>query len=442
MRIVISVAQADLGESTRAIELARAIEAGKPDGWLTEIIFLSRGGPFAAKVAEAGFLSQECYPRIAGVSFREDLGSQEPEFMGDPRIADEMITGEREALSELRPDLVLHGFWPPASIASRMLGIPTVCFLSVPLHPDTIMSGTFLRDIPDSIKPLTYLPRPIRRKLAGLIPRRAIAAVPMFAQRNIRVGAERAGWRGIPLRHIWDMLSADLTIVNDLPDFYDDVPLPPGFRVVGPLFASPSGAAQIEAGITALFGLNERRPKILCTMGSSAKPEQLLAAVAALTGGVARGWNCVIVVPPAICPLDVIQRHVREAKNIHVTDQFVPAVRVNALADVVVSHGGQGTVQTAISSGTPIVGFGVQTEQQINLDRVVEAGAGIRLPIHRWKPATIRGAVDKVLKTPAYTDRARLLRSRFEAVDGRDAAGRAVWSWIMDKFPAVPSKVN
>ncbi|SEF27683.1 UDP:flavonoid glycosyltransferase YjiC, YdhE family [Amycolatopsis pretoriensis] len=367
------------------------------------------------------------------MSFREDLQSKEPEFIGDPLIAESMIKGESAALSALRPDVVLHGFWPPASIASRMLGIPTICFLSLPMHPDTLMSRNFLRDIPDPAKLLTYLPRPVRRRLAALIPRRAIAAVPMFAQRNIRVGAERAGWEGVPLQHIWDMLSADLTIVNDLPDFYEDVRLPLGFRLTGPLFASAAGDEEIELGIAALFGPRERRPKVLCTMGSSAKPEQLLAAVAALTGGVARDWNSVIVVPPAICPLELVRRHVGDAEHVYLTDRFVPAPLVNELADVVVSHGGQGTVQTAVSTGTPVVGFGVQTEQQLNLDRVVEAGAGIRLPIHRWKPAAIRRAVNKVLTEPAYEERARLLQRRFAAVDGRTAAGREIWHWLVDE---------
>ena len=79
---------------------------------------------------------------------------------------------------------------------------------------------------------------------------------------------------------------------------------------------------------------------------------------------------------------------------------------VNVLADVVVSHGGQGTIQTAIASGTPIVGFAMQPEQQINLDNVVMSGSGIRIPKHRWNANNIQAAIKNIVKEPSYKETA------------------------------------
>jgi UDP:flavonoid glycosyltransferase YjiC (YdhE family) len=433
VRIVVAVALADLGEATRALELARGIREDHPDGWNAEITFLSHGGGFASTIADAGFAIHDSQPRFAGISFREDLRSHEPEFIGSPELARDLIRGEITALSELKPDLVLHGFWPPASIACQMLAIPSICFLSLPMHPDTLLDRHFLRDIPDPVRPLTYLPRWLRRVLVKGIPRRTILAVPMFAQRNIRLGAQAAGWRGDPLSHIWDMLRADLTLVNDLPDFYADVRLPTGFRVVGPLFSPSDGGGELDPMITRLFDPSEPRPKVFCAMGSSPKKEQFLEAVTALTTGAAREWNSVIVAPPAICGLAEVRRRAGNAPHVHITDAFVPALRVNALADVTVSHGGQGTVQTAITSGTPIVGFGIQMEQQLNLDHIVDAGAGIRLPLHRWTAGAIQKAVARVIANPGYGESARSLRQRYVAHDGRRSAALAVWEWVTDR---------
>lgn len=39
-----------------------------------------------------------------------------------PEIARKLIEEETKALSELRPDLVIHGFWPMGAIARRTLG--------------------------------------------------------------------------------------------------------------------------------------------------------------------------------------------------------------------------------------------------------------------------------------------------------------------------------
>lgn len=79
--------------------------------------------------------------------------------------------------------------------------------------------------------------------------------------------------------------------------------------------------------------------------------------------------------------------------RILVTDRFVLGPAAHALADVVVAHGGQGSVLTAIAAGVPIVGVGLQMQQQINLDPVMDAGAGMRSQLHRWRAPVIRRAV-------------------------------------------------
>lgn len=434
-RIVISVNVPDLGEATRALEIARGITRYQPPGWRADITFLSHGGTLAGMTDGDGFSLAECEPTFAGISFREDLRTQYPNLVGTPELARDLIVGERAALARLRPDLVLHGFWPPASIASRMLGIPTGCFNALPLHPDTLLSKHFVSDIPDPITPLTYLPRPIRKTLARHLPLRARLNAPIFPQRNFRLGAEAAGWQGKPLERIWDMLQAELTIVNDLPDFYTEVAVPESFQLTGPLFASSGKDQQLAAEVARRFDPGDPRPKIFCAMGSSPEKPQLLEAITALAHGAARAWSSVVVVPPGVCSLAEARARAGDAENVYLTSEFVPALRVNSLADAVVSHGGQGTVQTAIVSGTPIVGFGVQMEQQINLDHVADAGAGIRIPINRWHAGVIRRAVTKVLTNPGYRQAADRLRQRYLAYDGQRNAALAIWERITRTKP-------
>ena len=53
------------------------------------------------------------------------------------------------------------------------------------------------------------------------------------------------------------------------------------------------------------------------------------------------------------------------------TNSFVPALQANALADLVICHGGQGTIQTAISCGTELVGVAAQSASDfVNLSNV------------------------------------------------------------------------
>jgi UDP:flavonoid glycosyltransferase YjiC (YdhE family) len=230
------------------------------------------------------------------------------------------------------------------------------------------------------------------------------------------------------------MLRADLLLVNDLPDFYAHEALPEHIRLVGPLFAPAERDAEVDPAIARLFARTQTRPKIFCTMGSSGSKRALLEAITALTIGKAAAWNSVILVPPAICPIASAMERAGEHQNVYLTEAFVPAVNVNTMADIVVCHGGQGTVQTALASGTPIVGVAMQMEQQMNLDHVAATGAGIRIPITRWTASNIQKAVREVMQTPSYGERAQQLQQRLLSIDGKKNASLAIWQWITEQL--------
>ena len=90
---------------------------------------------------------------------------------------------------------------------------------------------------------------------------------------------------------------------------------------------------------------------------------------------------------------------------------------VNELADIAITHGGQGTIQTAAWSGTPIVGVGFQSEQQANIDGMVRAGAGVRLHLYRINEMRINRAVNKILQS-RYSENAARLRELVRNTNG------------------------
>jgi UDP:flavonoid glycosyltransferase YjiC (YdhE family) len=168
-------------------------------------------------------------------------------------------------------------------------------------------------------------------------------------------------------------------------------------------------------------------------MGSSGYKEHFLEAVKALTSGVGIDWNSVILASPAICTLEEAKANSGAGSSSYITDAFVPALSVNELADVVVSHGGQGTVQTALTCGTPIVGVAMQLEQQVNLDNVGANGAGIRIPTHRWTASNIQAAVCNVLEDRRYLENARQLQRSVRSADGKRSSAEAIWRFATTK---------
>lgn len=69
----------------------------------------------------------------------------------------------------------------------------------------------------------------------------------------------------------------------------------------------------------------------------------------------------------------------------------------------------------------------MQPEQQINLDNIVGRGAGIRIPIQKWKAARIERAIETIAAHECYRQSMAALREAILKVDGRKSAGQAVW---------------
>ncbi len=90
-----------------------------------------------------------------------------------------------------------------------------------------------------------------------------------------------------------------------------------------------------------------------------------------------------------IAPIkDMVEKHMLNVpSNVTVTG-FVPAHKVNPMADVCVIHGGIGTVLNACLSGTPFVGVGLKPEQEANVECCVRLGFAKRIK----KKKTYRGS--------------------------------------------------
>lgn len=435
IHVVVSVAFQDAGDTTRAIAMAVALRDLCPANLKAEgegglrITFLSCGSRFEYMITEAGFPIAAAQPRVKGISVAHDLEWSFPEFFGSEEIARRFIEGQLAALRDLRPDVVFHGMWAPASLAARMLGIRTINFLPVPLHPGSFAHG-LIRDLPDMIPVVTRLPRGMRKWLAWLASGAMVKKAPIFWQHNLGAAAAACGWPVKGPLSLFDMNMADLNLVNDHPVFHADYAhrLPKNIVITGPLFAANAG--ELDADIVAHMKSGPG-PAILVTMGSSGTEEFLFEAIKAFRLNKADDWKAVILASPSICPIEKAREAAAGDPRLLVTQRFIPAPAANALADLVVIHGGQGTVQTAVAAGKPIVGVALQIEQQTNLDNVMDAGAGIRIQRQFWKARAIRNAARAVLDDPTYTAKARALGETINNMDGAKTAAEAMWNFIL-----------
>jgi UDP:flavonoid glycosyltransferase YjiC (YdhE family) len=87
--------------------------------------------------------------------------------------------------------------------------------------------------------------------------------------------------------------------------------------------------------------------------------------------------------------------------------------------DVLVTNGGYGSVNQAMSFGIPLVTAGM-TEDKADVNaRVAWSGVGLNLATNEPAPEALRAAVRTVLDRPAYRMRASQMASEFARIDTR-----------------------
>jgi UDP:flavonoid glycosyltransferase YjiC (YdhE family) len=430
VKVVISTVFQDAGDATRAIEIAKGIRSYTPPGFEARITFISRGSRFEQAVTNCGFDVYHATPRSAGIGERHDYKMSENNFIGDRQLAKELIDGELLAYHELIPDVVIFGFWPIAGLSYRMVKrkIVGICFLPIPLNSESLLD--IIPDIPEDVPLVSALPLPVRHRLLKHFPRSILKRFPPLRQSNILWAAKKAGW-GAPIVNLFDMLRADLTIVNDIPDFYDDVCFNEKVEFSGPLFSRAGHDKMLDSCILDFLGQERHRLIIFCTLGSSGLREHLIEMVRALSFGVGLQWDAIVLSPPSVCPIEEARSILANRPGVYVTDKFVPAEIVNSLVDIVICHGGQGTIQTAMHSGTPLVGVPTQTEQFLNLHNVESSGAGIHIPRKEWTAKNIQEAVVKLASDPSYFRAAERLRNRMGQFDGQKISADHIWRTII-----------
>lgn len=101
-------------------------------------------------------------------------------------------------------------------------------------------------------------------------------------------------------------------------------------------------------------------------------------------------------------------------------DELLPRV------DVVVTTGGAGTVMASLAAGVPLVIVPTEWDKPEIAQRVVEAGAALRLSPARCTPARLRASVLEVLENPSFRTAARRLAAAFARQGGARRAAELI----------------
>jgi UDP:flavonoid glycosyltransferase YjiC (YdhE family) len=98
-------------------------------------------------------------------------------------------------------------------------------------------------------------------------------------------------------------------------------------------------------------------------------------------------------------------------------------------ADVVITHGGHGTLARALACGCAVVVCPAGGDMAENAARADWAGLGVRVPPRLLGPRTLRLAVQRALGDPGIRARARAAAAWIAANDGARAAALELEAW-------------
>jgi UDP:flavonoid glycosyltransferase YjiC (YdhE family) len=193
-----------------------------------------------------------------------------------------------------------------------------------------------------------------------------------------------------PLSHVHGGISRDLCLVGTFPQLEYPRIWPPHVHVTGPvLWEPPTRDIELPAG---------KEPLVLVAPSTSQDPDQTLLEAAL------KGLTRLPIRLVAIAARGKLSG-APSSSNLRLVE-WLPYSRTIPQADVVICHGGHGTLAHALAGGAPVITVPAAGDMSENGTRAQWAGAGLSLPRRFLSPLTLRLMVKRVLDEPSFGARA------------------------------------
>jgi UDP:flavonoid glycosyltransferase YjiC (YdhE family) len=216
---------------------------------------------------------------------------------------------------------------------------------------------------------------------------------------------------GLPPDPSLAMPSRHLVLSPFPPSFRDPAyPLPPTAFSIRPEAAAPADAPPWLAGLS-------DKPLVYFTLGTVFNTESGDLFSRVLVGLRELPVNVIVTVGTQVDP----QTFGPQPDNIRI-EQFIPQSALLPHCDLMVNHGGSGSVIGALAHGLPMVVIPMGADQALNAARCEQLAVGIALDAVQATPQSVRDAVAIVLENASYRAAAERIRDEIAALPGASAA--------------------
>ena len=391
-RILFSPDSFNMGETTRCSEIARmARERGHT------VLFHVYSPKYIGLLESAGLPVHLREPIMSDAEAEQIMALDQGRGVRHPFTTDMVrrrVTAELAAIRDFNADAVVIGSNLTMLLSARIAGVPI--FYARPYA----YSSTY------------FSKKPVGGELAAPGWLRAVARVLSYKPASFTRVAREHGLR-LPHRTV-DMLSADVNLICSLfTQLRGDSLVEPDVGV-GPIYYRAPGE------LPQIVHEPRERPLIYVGMGSSGSADILVQVLRQLSAA----------------PVDVLvgggvqlSDTSKLGSNIHFAGT-IPAHLLAGHIDASITHGGEGTVQTACLAGVPFAGIAMQAEQSWNIEECVRYGNALRFTKNDVRRGNMRDILDRLLSDEGMRARARQLGEAMRTMDGAALAVEKIEDYL------------
>ena len=399
-RILFSPESFNMGETTRGIEIARvAQDRGH------KVLFHIYSPKYRGLLESARLPVHLREPIMTDAEAKQLMALDQGKGVRHPFTTEKVrqrVTVELAAIRDFNADAVVIGSNPTMLISARIAGVP-IFYARPYAYSTTYFSAKPAGEAPSAPGWLRALARTISYKPASFT----------------RVAREH----GIKLpRRTVDMFSADVNLICSLFTELRGDPLTVPDVSVGPIYYRAPGE------LPRIVREPKKRPLIYVGMGSSGSARILAAVLRQLSTAPVD-----VLVGDGVLLSDADARSL--GHNIHRAGT-VPAHLLAGHIDASITHGGEGTVQTACLAGVPFAGIAMQAEQRWNIEECARYGNALRFTKRNVHRGQMCGILDRLLSDEAMRAKARQLGEAMRGMDGPTRAVDVIEGYLKDCNPA------
>jgi UDP:flavonoid glycosyltransferase YjiC (YdhE family) len=311
-----------------------------------------------------------------------------------------LIADDVSLFKAVQPDIVLSDGRFSAPISAHIAGVSQAAIVNV--------SSTAYRALP-YIPFFDWLPTwLIQRETASwkMLDRLNLALEMLIFDNAMKTFSRLSSKHGlpVPVTATTCLTGKDLTLLADIPEYFPTRNLPGDYHYIGPLtwrqeIKTPSWWPPVKRG----------KPLIYVTMGTTGIGDFFDRAIESLKSS---ELSAVITTGGQKGDLTAIEG------RIYVED-YLDGDLMMKECDLVVCHGGNGTIYQALQQGKPVLGIPTIPDQQYNMRRVCALDVGKMLSIDNFirNPQSLLGVVDSIVNNARYYRNAERLQEMLSTYD-------------------------